>query len=271
MAERPIVTELRAVDAALAPLGPSRALDERIDALLAGGAPRVARRRVALVALSACAAAAVVALAFTHDAPGAVAAAPQASPVVAPAPSPPSVPLGVLPAPTEAVAVVAPALGGPREPRDQPAQRELALAKPADGALPLAAPTLRPRALAPVAMPAEARVEHARAARDDVRALPGPRDALGTRTLKGGSDADAALEDALVTVRTLKARGDLRGALARVDALLADGVTPRARVALRIERARLLERQGERSAACASLEGLEGDDAAAARARTSCP
>ncbi|MCC7070497.1 MAG: hypothetical protein IT383_04185 [Deltaproteobacteria bacterium] len=271
MAERTILVDLRAVDDALAPLCPSRVLDERIDTLLAGRTPRVAYRRVALAGLGACAAAALIALVLTGEERVVVATAP--SPPATPAPSP-------LPPPRSAADALAPsgtlalepAFRDARQEHETPDQSDaLALAEATDGALPLAAPALLPRATQPVAIPGAAHPAEGRAARRDVSAMPGPRDALVARVVEGGRDGEAALEDALVAVRTLKARGDLRGALARVDGLLAAGVTQRAQLALRIERARLLERLGDRAAACASLARLEGDDVDAALARMSCP
>ncbi|MBI1944490.1 MAG: hypothetical protein HYS27_02270 [Deltaproteobacteria bacterium] len=259
MAERPIVAELRAVDAALSPLAPSRELDSRIDALLAGRAPRVAQRRVAFAGLGVCAAAAAVALWLGRSEPQAIAAAPAAPSAIpaTPSVSPP------LPPPTSSTTREQPT------PVEAAAPDALAFAEGTVAVPAPTAPTVRSRAVATPAAPVELVASAEPRARGAVDGARTPRAALVAGPAVG--DADGALEAALAAVRADKARGDLRGAVVRIDALLASGVTSRVELALRIERARVLDRLGEHAAACAGLDGVAGDDAHDARVRLACP
>lgn len=266
--EHGLLSELRAVDAALAPLKPSRELDERIDALLAGGAPHPARRRVALAGLGVCAAAAAFALFLGRGEADSVAAAsvPTAHPAldVAPPPlptSPPTLPpTSPPPAPAEDGTDAA------------PADSSLALARRSSPAAAPAWSAPEPRA-ADVVLPAAPPASDDRvAARRAVKRGSAPDASLVARPVDDGAlGPSAELEAALASLRADKARGDLRGAVARIDELLQSRPAARVVTVLRLERARLQERLGDPAAACTSLAALPGDEAHDARARLACP
>lgn len=268
--EHGLYAELRAVDAALLPLKPSRELDERIDALLAGRAPRRTHRRVALAGLGVCAAAAAFALFFGSGEPAPIAAAP-AVPAAVPAPLAPTEPAATpeaAPTPRPAPSVsgagaAAPgtslALADRAEPVSAPALSEVE-ARAVAVALPAPAPP------AEGALPARRVVKRGTTADASLVARPAADDTLGP-----DARSDAELEAALSALRADKARGDLRGAVARIDGLLQSRPGARVVTVLRLERARLQERLGDPAAACAGLADLPGDDAHDARARLACP
>lgn len=274
--EHGLLTELRAVDAALAPLKPSRELDERIDALLAGGAPHPARRRVALAGLGVCAAAAAFALFLGRGEADSVAAAsvPTAHPALDVAPAPAAAaPSAAAPAPLPTSPPTSPPPAPAEDGADAaPADSSLALARRSSPAAAPAWSAPEPRA-ADVVLPAAPPASDDRvAARRAVKRGSAPDASLVARPVDDSAlGPSAELEAALASLRADKARGDLRGAVARIDELLQSRPAARVVTVLRLERARLQERLGDPAAACASLAALPGDEAHDARARLACP